>query len=190
MDDRLPVSAPLAGAVPLQGTIRQLRPSDLPRFRGHLLRLDKASRRDRFNGVATDAFVSAYADRCFADGTTVIGYVEGDCVLGAAEIHERPQEAEPTAEIAFSVERHLQHRGLGGRLFSRLIGQARGFGYTRLLVTTHAQNLAMKALARRFDAALSFADGETVGLIRLEPAADQDLRPAPARATQAGRAFL
>ncbi len=155
--------------VRLTGTIRQLRPSDLPRFREHLLRLDSESRRDRFNGLANDRFISAYVYRSFAAGTTVIGYVEGDKVLGAAEIHERAEESQPTAEIAFSVERHLQHRGLGGRLFERLIEKARDFGYTKLLVTTHPQNAAMRALARRYNARLVFEDGETVGTIHLDP---------------------
>lgn len=153
------------------GTIRQLRPSDLPRFRDHLVRLDPESRRDRFNGVADDNFVTSYAERCFAEGTTVVGYVEGDKVLGAAELHERPDLPEPTGEIAFSVERELQHMGIGRRLFERLIGNARGLGYTSLRVTTHPHNEAMKALARRFYAALSFEDGETVGVIDLDPSA-------------------
>lgn len=151
------------------GTIRQLRPSDQPRFRDHLLRLDAESRRDRFNGYVDDAFIARYVDRSFAEGTTVVGYVEGDRVLGAAELHERPEEAEPTAEIAFSVERSLQHRGIGGRLFERLTEQARGFGYARLLVTTHPDNLAMRALARRHHAHLTFEDGEAVGTIELPP---------------------
>lgn len=152
---------------PLPGVIRQLRPSDLPRFAEHLLRLDEQSRRDRFNGLADDAFVKTYAERCFREGVTVIGYVESDRVLGAAELHERPEEAEPTAEIAFSVEHELQHKGIGGRLFSRLIAQARGLGYERLRVTTHPHNAAMKALARRFDAKLKFAAGEATGVIEL-----------------------
>lgn len=155
--------------LPAQGIIRQLRPSDQPRFRAHLLRLDGDSRRDRFNGLTSDDFIVGYVDRSFAAGTTVIGYVEGNKVLGAAELHERAEEAEPTAEIAFSVERHLQHRGIGGRLFERLVAQARGLGYTRLRVTTHAQNAAMRALARRFSASLSFEDSEAVGTIDLEP---------------------
>jgi GNAT superfamily N-acetyltransferase len=164
--------------LPPAGVIRQLRPSDQPRFRAHLLRLDAQSRRDRFNGLTSDHFIVGYADRSFAEGTTVIGYVEGDEVLGAAELHERAEEAEPTAEIAFSVERHLQHRGIGGKLFERLVAQARGLGYTRLRVTTHAQNAAMRALARRFRARLSFEDGEAVGTIDLEPLVPVDLVPA------------
>lgn len=161
---------------PLTGIIRQLRPSDLPRFAEHLLRLDAQSRRDRFNGLTDDGFLRSYAERSFHDGVTVIAYVEGDKVLGAAELHERPEEREPTAEIAFSVERQLQHRGIGGRLFRRIIAQARGLGYARLQVTTHANNSAMKALARRFSAKLSFAQGETNGIIELDAdgAADPD----------------
>ncbi len=156
-------------AVPPTGTIRQLRPSDLPLFRDHLLRLDAEGRRDRFNGVTDDEFVVAYANRCFTDGTTVIAYVEDGKVLGAAELHERPEDKVPTGEIAFSVERELQHRGIGSRLFERLIFNALGLGYIRLLVTTHHENAAMKALARKFGAEMTFEAGETMGIIDLAP---------------------
>lgn len=162
---------------PLQGTIRLLRRSELPQFRDHLLRLDDISRRDRFNGPTSDAFVISYAERSFQNGALVIGYVEDGKVLGAAELHERPEDPTPTGEIAFSVERELQHRGLGALLFERLIESARAFGYERLLVTTHPQNQAMKRLARRFNASLRFEDGETVGIIELEPAPPLPARP-------------
>lgn len=168
--------------LPPGGTIRQLRPSDLPRFRDHLLRLDGESRRDRFNGPSSDEFLDTYAERSFRNGAIVVGYVAGDRVLGAAELHEQPEEFEPTAEIAFSVERELQHRGIGGLLFERLIGHARALGYTRLRVTTHPQNHAMKRLARKFDARLTFEDGETVGLIELDPLPEL----APAAAARGG----
>lgn len=153
------------------GVIRQLRPSELPLFREHLLRLDPRSRRDRFNGAIDDGFVTTYAEGCFRDGTTVIGYVEGARLLGAAELHERPELDEPTGEIAFSVERERQKRGIGSALFERLIGNARGLGYTKLRVTTHPQNAATRALARKFGAHLHFEDGETVGEISLPPVA-------------------
>lgn len=170
--------------IPLQGTIRQLRPSDLSRFREHLLRLDVDSRRDRFNGPANEAFLEAYAARCFAQGTTVIGYVDNGAVRGAAELHERPEDAEATGEIAFSVERGWQHAGLGSQLFSLLVQNARWLGYVRLRVTTHPQNAAMKRLARKFNAKLTFLDGETVGTIMLED------RPAHAAMVPAPYRFL
>jgi RimJ/RimL family protein N-acetyltransferase len=164
----------LEGA-PWRGIVRQLRPSDLPRFREHLLRLDAESRHDRFNGVTNDAYLSAYAERSFRDGATVIGYVEDGKVLGAAELHERPDLPEPTGEIAFSVEHELQHRGIGSALFERLITNARGLGYEKLRVTTHPGNLAMRTLARKFDAHLSFENLETVGVIDLGKNAEAGL---------------
>ncbi len=154
---------------PASGHIRQLRPSDLPKFREHLLRLDATSRHDRFNGGLGDGFVAAYAGRCFANGATVVGYIEGDDVLGAAEIHECAAETSPTGEIAFSVEPALQGRGIGALLFERLLAHARAMGYARLRVTTHPGNARMKKLAQRFDARLTFRAGETVGTIELEP---------------------
>ncbi|UUP15968.1 GNAT family N-acetyltransferase [Nitratireductor thuwali] len=150
------------------GIVRRLRPSELPLFRDHLMRLDPESRRDRFNGAASDAFLERYAERCFREGATVVGYVEGMRVLGAAELHERPELDPPTGEIAFSVEKKLQHCGIGSLLFKRLIAHARALGYTQLRVTTHPQNDAMRRLARKFKARLSFEEGETVGHIVLD----------------------
>jgi RimJ/RimL family protein N-acetyltransferase len=174
-----PVSPP-AG---LPGVIRQLRPSELPRFRDHLLRLDRQSRHDRFNSALDDDVIAAYAARCFAEGTTVIGYVVGDSVFGAAELHEKPDEDEPTGEIAFSVEPAFQRHGIGSTLFERLLSHAQGLGYARLRVTTHPENGAMRALARRFGAHLHFENGDTVGLITLPPVASPGPRAAglPAR---------
>lgn len=149
------------------GAIRELQPGDMPLFRDHMLRLDPASRRDRFNGVTDDEFVRAYAARCFEDGTSVVAYVEDGRVVGAAELHERIPGRRDSAEIAFSVETAFQNRGLGSVLFERLIQRAKALGYADMHVTTHPQNEAMKALARKFGAKLCFERYETVGVIDL-----------------------
>lgn len=158
--------------IDFSGVVRQLRPSDRQRFKEHLLRLDGESRHDRFNGGTSEGFISAYADRCFEEGATVVAYVEDDQILGAAELHERPEFDVPTGEIAFSVERSLQHRGLGRRLFRRIISHAQALGYEQLKVTTHPGNIAMRRLARSFGARLSFMDGDTTGTITLSPMED------------------
>jgi len=158
--------------LPPVGAFRELRSDELRLFREHLLRLDTVSRRDRFNGATDDHFVQAYSERCFQRGVTVIAYVENGHVRGAAEIHECMPGYRDTAEIAFSVEDGWQRLGIGSLLFERLIDQARGLGYAHLLVTTHPHNEAMKALARKFGARLSFHDTEAVGLIELGRATD------------------
>ena len=44
----------------------------IPLLRDHLLRLDRASRHDRFNGFLEDEFVERYAAKCADDGTIII----------------------------------------------------------------------------------------------------------------------
>ncbi|GHC75760.1 GNAT family N-acetyltransferase [Limoniibacter endophyticus] len=147
--------------------IRQLRPSDLPRYRDHLLRLDPATRHDRFNGYVNDAFLIAYAERCFKEGATVIGLIHDGRVLGAAELHEIANASVATGEAAFSVEPEVQGQGIGSQLFQRVLAHAYSLGYEQLVITTHSNNEAMKKLARKFNARLRFEDGETVGRIDL-----------------------
>ena len=67
-----------------KGTVRVLKPSELPLLRDHLLRLDPASRRDRFNGAVDDDFIAAYVIGCLDDGVIVIGYFENGEVHAAA----------------------------------------------------------------------------------------------------------
>jgi GNAT superfamily N-acetyltransferase len=151
----------------LTGTVRVLKPGEMPLLRDHLLRLDAASRRDRFNGVVDDDFLIKYAAGCIDDGVIVIGYIEDGEVHGAAELHEPKRSADQTPEIAFSVERHLRRHGVGSVLFKALLAEAKRHGYTKLRVTTGAQNDAMRALARKFGTRLQFSYGELSGSIDL-----------------------
>ena len=131
-----------------KGTVRVLKPSELPLLRDHLLRLDPRSRRDRFNGAVDEDFIVTYVIGCLDDGVIVIGYFERGEVHAAAELHEPKRSADSTPEIAFSVERHLRRQGVGSVLFKALLAEARRAGYARLRVTTGAQNEAMRRLQR------------------------------------------
>ena len=88
-------------------------------------------------------------------------------VRGAAELHPPEQTPDAIPEIAFSVERHVRRKGLGSILFKRLITEARQKGYASLRITTGAQNDAMRALANKFGAHLTFRHGESTGSINL-----------------------
>ena len=163
------VSAPHA---PIgRGTIRTLTAREMPLLRAHLLRLDAESRRDRFNGAIDEKFIESYAERCLADGTVVIAYVEDEQVLAAAELHQPDTSYDGLPEIAFSVEHNVRRKGLGSILFRRLITEAEGRGYERLRITTGYSNEAMRALAQKFGARLTFRQGETTGTIDLTPLA-------------------
>ena len=152
-----------------QGSIRTLTAREMPLLREHLLRLDPESRRERFNGAADESFVESYAARCLADGTVVIAHVEDEKVLGAAELHQPDASTEGMPEIAFSVERVARRKGVGSILFKRLITEAEGRGYESLRITTGYTNEAMRALAHKFGAHLTFRQGESTGHIDLKP---------------------
>jgi GNAT superfamily N-acetyltransferase len=70
-------------------------------------------------------------------------------------------------EVAFSVEAELRGRGIGSLLFTRLIEAAKALGYDELRITTGSGNEAMRALARKFGADLTFRRGESTGSIDL-----------------------
>ena len=52
-------------------------------------------------------------------------------------------------------------------LFEKLIAEARAKDYQSLRITTGAQNEAMRALANKFGAHLTFRHGESTGIIDL-----------------------
>ena len=135
--------------------------------RDHLLRLDPASRHERFNGFLDDDFIERYAVRCAEDGTVIIAYIENGLVRGAAELHPTDQSPDSPPEVAFSVESSVRRKGVGTILFRRLIAEARCMGYRGLRITTGAENHAMRALARKFGAHLTFRHGESTGTIDL-----------------------
>src|SRR5204862_5406773 len=140
---------------------------ELPLLRAHLLRLDPGSRHDRFNGFMDDSFIELYAAKCADDGTVIIAYIEDGVVRGAAELHPPDQSPDALPEIAFSVEASVRRQGVGSILFKKLIAEARSKGYRSLRITTGAQNHAMRALANKFGAHLTFRHGESTGSIDL-----------------------
>lgn len=161
-----------------KGIVRTLsQHEELPLLRDHLLRLDRDSRHDRFHGFMDDGFIERYAAKCASDGTIIIAYVEDGVVRGAAELHPPDQSPDSQPEIAFSVEAGLRRQGVGSTLFRKVIAEARAKGYRSLRITTGAQNGAMRALAHKFGAHLTFRHGESTGSIDLK----QQVQPEPAR---------
>ena len=171
------------------GYVRTLiQQEELPLLRDHLLRLDAASRHDRFNGFLDDSFIERYAARCAEDGTVIVAYIVDGVVRGAAELH--PPEEEALPEVAFSVEASARRQGVGTVLFRRLIAEARWKGYKRLRITTGAENHAMRALAGKFGAHLAFRHGESTGTIDLAKTPEAVLADLAASPFTAGRALL
>jgi hypothetical protein len=142
-----------------------------------------------------DSFIERYAAKCASDGTLVIAYLEDGVVRGAAELHPPETSPDRQPEIAFSVESDWRRHGVGSILFRKLIEEARANGYRFLRITTGAQNDAMRALANKFGAHLTFRYGESTGTIdvkaqsKLERAAEP-ARPLAVTTVDAARAIM
>src|SRR5438105_14813702 len=157
----------IAAALANSGVRTLSQQEELPLLRDHLLRLDRISRHDRFHGFMDDSFIERYAEKCANDGTTIIAFLEDGVVRGAAELHPPDQSPDSLPEIAFSVEASVRRQGVGSILFKKLIAEARSKGYHSLRITTGAQNHAMRSLANKFGAHLTFRHGESTGSIDL-----------------------
>ena len=149
----------------LRGDIRKLWPSEWTKFRDHLLRLDKMSRRMRFAHGVSDSFIEDYAARMAEMGGIVYGYLEDGELRAAAELKKLGDTWGREAEAAFSVEQPLQEHGIGTELMGRVIRAARNRGVQHLCVSCLAENSKMRAIAAHFSADLRFDYGEIVGEI-------------------------
>ncbi|CAH1668024.1 GNAT family N-acetyltransferase [Hyphomicrobiales bacterium] len=146
------------------GVMRRLWPAERDLFRAHLLRLDPVTRQQRFGTAVSDAFLENYAATTFGVGGLVYAYVEDGVVRGAAELRGLDDIVAQTGEAAFSVETEWRRRGIGAKLFNRLITAARNRGIRTLYMTCLPGNAAMRRLAAKFEADLvgGYADVEGV----------------------------
>ena len=147
------------------GSVRKLWPTETDKFRDHLLRLDKESRRMRFAHGVSDNFIIDYANRMLEMGSVVYGFLEGGEVRAAAELRKLGTTWGQEAEAAFSVERPWQDQGVGTILMGRVIRAARNRGVQRLYMSCLAENGKMQSIARKHEADLRFEYGEVVGEI-------------------------
>jgi RimJ/RimL family protein N-acetyltransferase len=147
------------------GKIRKLWPTETDKFRDHLLRLDKESRRLRFGHGVSDAFIEDYAARMCDLGSIVFGCFEGSDVRAVAELRKLAETWGQEAEAGFSIESTHQDLGIGTELMGRVIDSARNRGVQRLYLSCLLENRRMQAIARKYEAELRFEHGEVIGEI-------------------------
>lgn len=147
------------------GNSRKLWSSESDKFRDHLLRLDKETRRMRFAHAVSDSFIEDYAARMSDFGSIVYGHIIDGEVRAVAELRKLGDTWGQDAEAAFSVEKDYQEMGIGSELMGRVIRAARNRGVKHLYMSCLAENKKMQAIARKHDAELRFEYGEVIGEI-------------------------
>jgi GNAT superfamily N-acetyltransferase len=149
-------------ALPRGGLIRKLWIGEAETYRDHLLRLDPASRRNRFATSASDDFVRDYADLAFGIDAVIHGFFVDGTLRGAAELRAVGAMTRE-AEVAFSIEKPWQSHGVGSILLERTLLAARNRGLKFLHMACLADNKRMQQLARKYRAELSFDFASVVG---------------------------
>lgn len=149
-------------------TTRKLWFTETQKFRDHLLRLDKDSRRLRFGMVASDEFIADYTERTRQMQSVIYGFFVGREMHAAAELRMIGDNWHGEAEAAFSVEAAYQDSGVGTELLGKVIVAARNRGVDRLYMNCLSENRKMQRIAKKYEAELFFDHGDVVG--RLKPA--------------------
>ncbi len=145
--------------LPPGGTVRKLWLGEIGLYRDHLLRLDAESRRNRFGGTVSDAYVSNYVDvSIHLDAVFHAFYIDGK-LRGAAELRAMGKMPSREAEVALSVEQPWQSHGVGSVLLEHTLLAARNRGIRNLHMMCLADNRRMQQLAKKFEADLSFELG-------------------------------
>jgi GNAT superfamily N-acetyltransferase len=145
--------------------LRILGKDDISLLVDHVMALDAAGLRDRFNGAPSREWIADYARRCISPGTLVIAAENDHKVIGVAELHPVGPDS---AELAFSVLAGWRGKGVGSALFAMIVEAAWSRGLDSIEITTHSANDAMKRLARRFGTEMRFEHGDTFGRIPLD----------------------
>ncbi|EAU43279.1 hypothetical protein FP2506_10556 [Fulvimarina pelagi HTCC2506] len=156
-------------------TVRRLHPGENELFLAHLERLDPESRRSRFGHLVGEAFLKSYAARSLSGDAVIEGLFVDGVLRGVAELRFS-EEDRHEAEAAFSIERHFQGKGHGGRLFERVVGAARNRGVNRLHLTCLRENHRIRALALKHGAKLLATDQDIVAELPARPADLASLR--------------
>jgi GNAT superfamily N-acetyltransferase len=149
--------------LPEGGIIRKMWSVEAGRYREHLLRLDPASRRNRFGDDVSDEFLADYATLATSLDTIIHGFFVNGTMRGAAELRPIGAPIAREAEAAFSIEEPWQSHGVGSALLARTLLAARNRSITFLHMACLADNERMQQLASKFDAELQFDFGSVVG---------------------------
>lgn len=152
------------------GRYRRLGAADSRHLRAHLLRLHPDDRRHRFMGVMPRLLIDRYVRALDWQRTVLVGCFVGRSLRGVCELHPIGGNR---AEIAISVERRFQGRGIGQALLGRTLVLARNRGLTALELRCMIDNQRIRRLIGKFNGKTTFESTEAAAII-------QSLPPTPA----------
>ena len=152
--------------------LRRLWPSDKEAFRDHLLSLELRSRHMRFGGGMSDDFLVRYAENCFGEGDLVYGAFVGGRLVGAGELRSERGDMERAGAVrtsypcrggVFGRPPHYRRRGVGEKLFKRILRAATNHGIESIEIICLPETFGMFNLAKKFHAEFAFEQNWLTG---------------------------
>ncbi|HTZ68357.1 MAG TPA: GNAT family N-acetyltransferase [Roseiarcus sp.] len=147
----------------------------------------------------SDEFLVHYSENCFGKGDLVYGgFIDGK-LIGAAELRsnraiwseQAPFGRDIQAEAAFSVEEGYRRRGIGEKLFKRILRAATNHGVETIEIVCLPENVGMQNLAKKFATHFTFEENSLIGrLTARRPTPLSLLREASADAADFGAALF
>ena len=125
----------------------------------------------------SDEFLVRYVENCFGKGDLAYGaFLDGELV-GAAELRsnqaiwgeQAPFGRHIHAEAAFSVDQDCRRRGVGEKLFKRILRAATNHGVETIEIVCLPENIGMQNLAKKFHTQFAFEQNSLTGRLTARP---------------------
>lgn len=146
-------------------TVRRVLPHEYGKYRTHLKSLDAESKVLRFGYATSDTIIDQLCDKFEANTNQhVLFAIENEYLEFVAVGHIA---LEGEMEIAFSVLKEYQGRGMGNLLMKRVIQWCRIFGKRKGCMVCLSTNSAIKHLCAKYGITMTNELGETLADIVL-----------------------
>jgi RimJ/RimL family protein N-acetyltransferase len=150
------------------GCVRRLGRGDHGMVCAHLARLAADDRYARFSRPMNESALDNFCQGVSWLRTFLLGYFVSDEIRGLGELRLRSYRDPSVAELALSIERDFQNRGIGTELFRGLLLLARSRGVQRVWMQYRMENLRLRHIAARFGARITVQQGEAEGYVDLQ----------------------
>ncbi len=147
--------------------IRKLLTTEFAQYEAHLLRLGAEDRAMRFAAGVGETYICGHVRRIDPLRTVVLGQFEGGTLRAAAEIAGLEVGWPLQAELAVTVEKAWQDRGIGSELVRRVLVFACNRAIKRVHAVCLAGNIKMRRIVKRFEGDIVVEMGMAEGRIDL-----------------------
>ena len=160
-------TTPVPDKLPLSGaSFRRLGAADTRRLETHLQRLHPEDVHNRFMATKQRSLIRRYVQSIDWENAVIVACFLGRSLRGVSELY--PIDGR-RGEIAVSVERRFQRRGIGRELLERTLLLARNRGLVELEFRCFTTNRKMRGLVRGFDGKLDIEAMEATAVIHELP---------------------